>query len=84
MARGGADGGGDSNRFGASGSIRARAASAKERAAGAALASISEDASSLKEGRILRELALVLTGAEVYVCLRVQENRRERTRKSAW
>ncbi len=84
MARGGADGGGDSNRFGASGSIGARAASAKERAAGAALASISEDASRVMQRRIWRDVALVFAGADVHVCLRVKENRRERTRKCAW
>ena len=65
MARGRADGGRDPARIGASGAIGERAASAKKGAARAALASISEVASSLKEGRILRDVALVFAGAEV-------------------
>ena len=77
MARGSTDGGFDSAGMGASGSFCTRAASAKKGAARAALVTVSEDASSLKEGRILREFALVRAGADAHVCPRVEKNRGE-------
>lgn len=73
MARGRADGGRDSAGIGASGFFGTRAASAKERAAGAALASISEDASRVMQRRIWHEGALGFARANADVCSRVKK-----------
>lgn len=73
------DGRCDSSRFGASGFVGARTASAKEGSARAALVAVCENASSLKEGRILRDVAHVLACAAVHVCAWVEQSRAERT-----
>ena len=52
------------------------ASEAEEGAAWAALVAASEDASDMKERRILREVALVLAGADAHVCPRVKKIRR--------
>ena len=79
MARGRADGGYDSAGIGASGAIGARAAESQESAARAALVAVSEDASSLTEVRIGRDVALVFAGANAHVCPPVIENRTQET-----
>ena len=54
--------------------VGARTSEAQESAAGAALVAISEDTSRIEERRLLRDVALVWAGAEIYVCLRVKKN----------
>ena len=78
MMSGCIDGRRHTRRFG-KGRFGTRAAEAEEGAARAALASISEDASSVKERRILRELALVFAGADAHVCPQVNEKRTQDT-----
>ena len=75
MASGCIDGRRHTRRFG-KGGFGARAAEAEEGAARAALVAVSEDASDMKERRILREVALVLAGADAHVCPRVKKIRR--------
>ena len=68
MARGGADGGIDSNRFGASGSIGERAAEAQEGSAGTALVAVSEDASGVNGAASCVRLRSCLP-APMYTCV---------------
>jgi len=59
------------------GFVGAWATETQESAAGTALASVSEDASCVNDERILRDVALVLAGAEAQVRPQVKKNRRE-------
>jgi hypothetical protein len=70
------DGRRDTRGFGTGGFGGARASQAQESTFGTALASVSEDASGLKERRILHEFALVLTGADAQERLQVKKVQR--------
>lgn len=75
VAPGSIDTGCHSRWFGTGGVVGARPTQAKESAPRATLAAISEDASAVKERRVLRDVALAFAGASAQVCPRVKKIR---------